>query len=424
MKILHLSASDLSGGAARAAYRLHQGLRVSGVDSWMLVQKKLSNNKYIIGRRSIFYRTLFYAKNKLDKSPLFFYRKKQNYPWSISRTPNYFIFKKIRRLNPDIIHLHWINNGFISVEDLKKINDKFKKPIIWTLHDSWAFTGGCHIPFNCKKYQSQCGYCPQLGSKNNNDLSRSIFERKKKVYNKINFTIVTPSNWLKNCVTNSNLLTNKKIEVIPNPINTTLFKPFDKIKAREKLSIPKNKKIILFGAMAAVKDKNKGFHLLLPAIKNLSNKKNVELIVFGVNKSQGLPSFGIKTRYLERINNDKILTLVYSSADVTVVPSLQENLPQTAIESLSCGTPVVSFKVGGLVDIINHKKNGYLAEPYCVGDLAEGVSWITNQSESGLNKLSKQARQSVLNKFSSENIIKRYHYLYSQVNSTSLYNKK
>jgi len=373
MKVLHLCTSDFSGGAAKAAYRLHTGLRKSGLDSWMLVQRKQSNDPYVIGKSGLFWRGIFLIRRKLEKLQLRFYVRRKKETFSVSNLPSFFLIRKIKEISPDIINLHWVNGSFLSVNQIKELS-KLNKPIIWTLHDSWAFTGGCHIPHFCKKYEDKCGNCPILCSGKETDLSRNIWLDKENIYDVINFTIVTPSNWLKECAENSSLLKSKSIIRIPNSIDLDIFILYDKKEARNNLGLSDEKKYLLFGAMFATADNNKGFDLLLKSIDYLKWESDVELLVFG-NKNELEIKTKIPVRYFGIIREQEKLNQLYSAADVTVVPSRSENFPNTILESFSCGTPVVAFKIGGIPDLIEHKKNGYLAKPFDVEDLARGIEF-------------------------------------------------
>lgn len=410
MKILHINTNDLSGGAAIAANRLHNALKQNGIESYMLVQRKQSNDSTILGAKSnLYFRGINYLRNKVDSFPKIFYPNRQKVPWSINWLSNRHIIKKIYQINPDIIHLHWINGGFISLEDIKRIS-RLNKPIVWTLHDSWAFTGGCHIPHECKKYKKNCGNCPVLCSGKENDLSRQIWLNKKKIFDNIDFIVVTPSNWLKKCAKKSSLLKNKKIIRIPNSIDLDNFKLLNKTKARRDLGLSNKKKYLLFGAMSATTDKNKGFDLFVQSLEFFKDIKNIELLVFGNKKDLEIKT-KVPIRCFGRIKNQAKLNQLYSATDVTVVPSRSENFPNTIIESFSCGTPVVAFKIGGIPDIIKHKKNGYLAKPFDVKDLAKGIEFCLSN-----NKLGKNARKKAEKEYSQDRQAKKYIKLYESLN--------
>jgi glycosyltransferase involved in cell wall biosynthesis len=415
MKILIVNKYDKEGGAAIAAYRLHKSLLEVGVQSSMLVQKKITDDYTVVGSVTIKQKLISAINYHVDQLPVFFYKNKSADLFS----PSWFSFgdilKQINAIQPDIVHLHWICKGMLTIEDLAKI----KVPIVWTLHDSWAFTGGCHIIRSCDKYLNVCEACPELMSNKPKDLSKKVFERKRKAYSKINkMTVVTVSKWLESCARNSTLLKDKEIITIPNCINTTAYKPLDKLLAKSILNINKSKKVILFGAMSAVDDKNKGYSELLEAINKLKLKTDeVELIVFGSAQPKKPPPLKYKVSFLGRFFDDISLQIIYSAADVMVVPSRQESFGQTASESMSCGTPVVAFGTSGLVDIVEHKVNGYLAKPYDTIDLANGIEWVLGHVN--YKELAENAREKVVRKFDSKIVSDAYVSLYQSMLSNN-----
>jgi len=411
MKVLTVSKYDKEGGAAIAAYRLHKSLLTAGVQSSMLVQKKITDDYLVIGAASIKQKLQNAISYYADQIPVFFYKNKSANLFSPSWISFGDILKQINDIQPDIVHLHWICKGMLSIKDISKI----KVPIVWTLHDSWAFTGGCHIVNRCQKYLSECGKCPELMSSKNHDLSNKVFNRKRKVYSKIkNVTIVTVSKWLEDCARNSVLLSKMDVITIPNTINTNVYRPLNKIVAKSILNIVKDRKVILFGALSGTDDKNKGYVELLEAISKLKVKSNdVELIVFGSTQPKEIMPLKYKITYLGHFYVDISLQVVYSASDVMVVPSIQESFGQTASESMSCGTPVVAFATSGLLDIIDHKTNGYLAEPYDTAELANGIEWVLENED--YNELSKNAREKVVQKFDNKIVSEEYISLYQSM---------
>ncbi|WP_299062899.1 glycosyltransferase family 4 protein [uncultured Polaribacter sp.] len=407
MKILIVNFTDVAGGAARAAKRLHTSLLTENVNAKMFVQIKESSDKDVISPKTTFKKKLVKLQAILNPIPL---KKFNNIaPFSVSFSPSFNIAKKINDLSPDIVHLHWVNAGMIKVEDLLKI----KAPIVWTLHDMWPFTGGCHYADTCKLYQKKCGTCLVLNSDKENDVSRKLFIRKQKVYSQIyNLTIVGLSRWLASAAKESSLFKDKDIVNLPNPIDTSVFRPLDKNKSRVFLGLEKEKKYILFGAMHATSDKRKG-HMQLDSALQYLKDKNVELLIFGGTKPKELQFSGFITHYLGQISSNESLLALYNAADVMIVPSLEENLSNVIMESLSCGTPVVGFDIGGNGDLISHKENGYLAKPLNVKDLAFGIDWILQNNETAI--LSNFARTKVLENFDNKVVAKKYIELYKSI---------
>jgi glycosyltransferase involved in cell wall biosynthesis len=297
----------------------------------------------------------------------------------------------------------------MKIEDIARI----KAPIVWSLHDMWAFTGGCHYDEECGGYKESCGECKVLGSNKTNDLSRKVFQRKQKAFTqKKDITIVGLSHWLNECSKNSTLLKEKKHINLPNPIDTNLFKPFEKEKARELWSLPKDKKLVLFGVMGATSNLRKGFKELSEALHKLTCK-DVEFVVFGSSEPQVSQNFGFKTHYLGHLHDDVSLVTLYSAVDVMIVPSIQEAFGQTASEAMACGTPVVAFGATGLLDIVDHKINGYLAKPFDTDDLANGIEWVLHVSD--YEQLCKNAREKVLKEFEAKVVAKKYIELYKDI---------
>jgi glycosyltransferase involved in cell wall biosynthesis len=413
MKVLHLNTSDINGGAARAAYRLHQGLQRIGLTSQMLVQDQVSDDSTVVKPATKLQKGLAKIQPILNILPLLLFSpQRDRVPYSLQWFPD-AIATQIAQIAPDLINLHWISDGYIQIETLAKLN----KPIVWTLHDMWPFTGGCHYSQECDRYTKSCGACPQLGSTREWDLSRWVWQRKAKAWRKLNLTIVTPSNWLAQCASASSLFRDFRVEVIPHGLDITTFKPIEQRLAREILNLPPDKQIVLFGAIKATSDQRKGFHLLQPALQFLSQTEwqdRLETAIFGASEPMDTPNLGFKSHYLGRLNDDFSLVLAYSAADVMIVPSLQESFGQTAFESLACGTPVVGFNATGLKDIVEHEQNGYLAQPYEVEDLARGIAWVLEDRER-YEKLCDRAREKVEQEFTIDLQAQRYLALYLDI---------
>lgn len=411
MNVLIVNTYDIQGGAARAAYRLHQSLITAGIDSHLLVQTKKSIDSTII--------TPYYNPNiqklfglvrtNIEKIPLLLYPDRNDSFFSSAWLPSGGLIKAVEKINPDIVHLHWLGDGMIRIEDLQKI----KKPIVWSLHDMWAFTGGCHYDDGCGRYLSGCGFCPVLGSHKKDDLSSWIISRKEQTFKKIdNITIVGLSSWITQCAANSYLFAGCKVVNLPNPIDTEQFLPIKKDIARRILKIPADKKIILFGATDSTNDHRKGYCELLIALTHLPKNNEIEFMVFG-GKNKGIEeNCSFITHHMGHVDEDTLLYL-YSAADVVVVPSLQENLSNTIIEALSCGIPVVAFNIGGNCDMIDHKQNGYLADPFNPVDLAEGIKFILYSDD--YEELCIKAMEKVLQSYSSSVVIKEYIDLYNSI---------
>lgn len=409
MKVLIISKEDMQGGAFIAAYRVHNALLKNGVDSLMLVDKKTSDDLTVVGPTTTIAKLLANLRPSLINHLLVKLQKTNN---KVIHSPSVLpstLVKRINESDADIVNLHWIQNEMLSIKDISKI----KKPIVWTLHDMWAFCGAEHYT-NDNRWREGYNFNNRPSYERGFDLNKWTWKRKKK-YWKNPIQITTPSLWLAKCVNESKLMSNWPVTVVANPLNTEIFKPMDKKNACRKLNLPDKVSLILFGALGGKKDPRKGFDLLISALKHLENQlkaKKVELAIFGQSKPKSPPNLGLPTHYLGHLSNDASLRLAYNAADVTVIPSTQEAFGQTASESISCGTPVVAFGVGGLLDIVDHQINGYLAKPFDTNDLAQGIAWVINAEN--YSELCKNARDKALKEFDYKVIAKKYISLYEK----------
>jgi glycosyltransferase involved in cell wall biosynthesis len=412
-RILHVNAADQRGGAAKAAYRLHLALKNAGLFSAMLVQEKQGKDPRVYGPETKIGKLLVKLLPYIDWFPVKFYKGANVYNFTSAIVPG-AVIRKIKRIGADVIHLHWIANGFFQIEALRSLRNK---PVVWTLHDSWAFTGGCHVPYECTRYLERCGKCPVLGSNTDYDLSRWVWRRKAKVLKGLDITIVTPSRWMGECARRSSLLKGMRVEVIPNGVDIETYKPLDQNFCREALSLPKDKKIILFGAMYSTSNKNKGFNYLVSALQRIaktSYQNDVVAVVLGASSPEGEQDFGLDVRFLGHLHDETSMAIAYSSADVFVAPSIQENLSNMVLEAMACGVPCVAFDIGGMPDMIEHKRTGYLAQPYKVEDIEKGILWVVDHNECG-SELSNFCRQKVEAEFSDINAAKQYSALYDEL---------
>jgi glycosyltransferase involved in cell wall biosynthesis len=412
MNVLLLSAFDTEGGASRSTYRLHQGLHKIGIHSKMLVQEKFSNDTTVIAPKTRLEQGIAKARLTFDAYPLKQYTSRSETSFSPQWLPDTTL-NRISQISPDLVNLHWINAAFMRIETISKL----KRPLVWTLHDMWAFSGGCHYNETCDRYTSSCGSCPQLGSQKDTDLSHWVWKRKLRAWQTLDLTVVTPSKWLSQCVKASSLLKKTRVEVIPYGLDTDIYRPINQSTARELLNLPQDKHLVLFGALQATGDKRKGFHLLQPALVDLSRNgwgDKIELVVLGASRSNTSPEFGFKSHYLGTLKDDLSISLVYAAADVFVAPSVQDNLPNTVLEAIACGTPCVAFNTGGIPDMIEHQRNGYLAEPFRISDLAQGIVWVL-EDEERYARLAHRSREKAEQEFVLTLQAKRYESLFTQI---------
>jgi glycosyltransferase involved in cell wall biosynthesis len=406
MRILHLSTYDTGGGAAKAAYRLHHALRNIGIDSQMLVQQKRSDEPTIhrvpkgLPRLAMTFSQRMEVWQQAGKS-----REFLDLAWWANG-----LAQEINAFQADIVHLHWLSRGFVPIPTLTYIN----APIVWTLHDMAAFTGGCHYSGGCERYQHACGNCPLLVHPSENDLSHQTWQRKANAWEGLKIQVVSPSHWLADCARKSSLFAEQTIQVIQNGIDLDLFKPQTSA-WHERLGIPAEKRLILFGAFNATDDKRKGMDYLLAALPKLASL-NAACIIFGANAPETPPQLGLPLYYTGYIENEQSMAELYAAADVFIAPSLEDNLPNTVVEALACGTPLVAFDATGLPSMISHQENGYLAKAFDAEDLAAGIAWVLDDVER-LAKLSANSRQTALAKFDEKQMAERYLQVYRKAQS-------
>ncbi|MBP6385396.1 MAG: glycosyltransferase family 4 protein [Pseudarcicella sp.] len=420
MKILLINTDDFTGGAAIACRRIVKSLTsYTDIQAKILVQESKSgenniyatNTSWIIKKiawiRFVLER-LYYLPFEKTKTLRFAFNPAK-FGLDIS---NHKLVK-----DADILHLNWINGGFLSISKIGKLL-KLNKPIVWTLHDMWAFTGGCHHSRECNNFQVSCGNCEQfIKNPYKNDLSNKIWNEKNKHFNQTNLTIVTCSNWLGNKAKQSSLFEKHPVVVIPNPIDTNVFKPMNKEVACGKLQISANKKHILFTSMR-VEAIGKGYAYFEKAMNIIKNNfaeqsQDIEILIFGEAKKSDFSSLPFKVNILGKLDNLETIALAYSAAFIFVIPSLEENLPNTIMESMACGTPVVGFNVGGIPEMIDHKKTGYLAQYKSAEDLAMGIYWSLYQAD--YNSLSTNSRKKVEENYSEKIVAQKYQELYKSL---------
>jgi len=417
MKILLIGKHSRTGGAAIASTRLMEALKSRQVDVNMLVQEEgedtegiYSTTKGPVKRwvnlwRFILERLVF-LRQESSKGIRFLF--------SLANTGESIIRNRHVK-EAALIHLHWINGGFLSMRSLEQLLGS-GKPIVWTFHDMWPFTGGCHYALDCKGYTKECGQCPYLRRPSEKDLSHRIWKKKERLFRNSKVTVITPSRWLNACVQNSSLLHNWKVVTIHNPIDHETFKPADRDTACHNLGLDPSKMYILFGA-ATITNMLKGFNYFLEAIKELARTpgefRDVEILLFGKTREDVAALLPLKTRNMAFVQTTGTLVELYSAAHLFVIPSLQDNLPNTILESMFCGTPVVGFRTGGIPEMVDHLVNGYLADYKSSSDLAEGISWVL-KTES-YNRLSQKTRDVAVKRYSRDLSVQMHIDLYNSL---------
>lgn len=369
MKVLHINCSDLIGGAAIAAYRHHEAMRRSGIDSKMLVINKCSSDENVIQHKTNGLTT--FVKKVANR--LFIAVSRYYASWSCNLV-GYDLSKDQVVLDADVIYLHWINFFTLSINSLERIL-KTGKPVYWFMHDMWPITGGCHYALGCDKFMSHCQQCPmgnkRRGASRERDLSYIQFESKLKHLSQYkNLQFITPSQWLGDMVKKSALFVDHKVQVHQNVLDTDVFTPHDKIEARKRLNLPLDKKLILFGA-ENIGSPYKGWGYLRDALKEPI--AGVECVLYGTCRIDVQSQVGVKLNELGRITDVQKLVDLYSACDVFVTPSLADNYPNVIIEAMSCGLPVVGFASGGIPEMIDHEKNGLLVTDFNADTLKAAI---------------------------------------------------
>ena len=406
-----LSTSDLNGGAARSAYRLLLGLQSTGIETKMFVQEKLSDNPNVVGPEGKWKKGLYSLRPTLDVLPRYLVNKadKQITPGWVPGGP----LQDVLTSNPDVVHLHWVNKGFFPIQATPRLPGA----IVWTLHDMWPFTGGCHHSMACDRFTTNCGCCPQLESNREIDLSRWIWRRKAHAWRQKELVIVTPSRWMATQAAKSALYKNRRIEVIHNGLDLKRYQPTDRQMAREWLGFPKEKNILLFSAIKGQMNPFKGFHYLEEILANIASEissEDIELVVLGDSRASEELKVPFRIRYLGRLHDDIALSLVYAAVDCFLAPSVIDNFPNTVMEAMACGTPCVGFGVGGIPEMIEHQENGFLVEAYDCEMFARGIQWVIEDQEKW-GRLSQRAREGAVRMFDYKDQAVKYLELYKEL---------
>ncbi len=415
MKILILNTTEHTGGAAVAANRLLRALLRQGVSALMLVRDRATDDPAVVSldqgavRRwlnflyFVWERLVIYLCNKLNKRNLF--------QVSIANT-GINIRRTAAFREADVIHIHWINQGFLSLDEIARIIASGKR-VVWTLHDLWPATAICHYPGDCVKYRTDCSACPMMSENPLVDLAKRVARRKGKVdWRRVTF--VGCSEWIARTARESVWLREARFVSIPNPIDTTLFRPIDRREARQRLGLPEEKRLILFAA-AKLSDTRKGATFLLEACRLLAAEMEgeMEIILMGSDATELSALSPVPVRALGYISGAEKLAEAYSCADLFVIPSLEDNLPNTIMEAMACGTPCVGFRTGGIPEMIDHAVNGYVSASRDSADLARGIAWVLRHPEPG--NLSAACREKVMRCYQESVVAKKYIALYQKL---------
>ncbi|MEM7144758.1 MAG: glycosyltransferase [Verrucomicrobiota bacterium] len=421
MRILHLSTHDALGGAGRAASRLHQALnQLPEIEtSHMLVAEKSGADH---DTRAITHPICDSLRRHIERCPL----KLTSFPdlvhQSLAWLPNPKLVRAVRRFQPDIIHLHWVQNAFLPIQSISKLASP-NTPIVWTFHDMWPVCGMFHHEYaETKRYPLPYQKNSRPHTQGGLDVDAWTWQRKSKAYRRLDtqqrpLSAVTPSHWLASKAKQSALWKNRALSVIPNGIDTKVFKPIDQQAARKLLNLPQNKLIISFGAMFAESDPNKGYRELITALRQLRfNHADVHLALFGMTKPAGPENAELPypVTFFGTLKDDFTLAALYSASDVTITPSRQESFGLVAAEAQACATPVVAFEASATKEVVQHKRTGYLAEPFNPASLTRGIEW-TLEDPDRLSQLGSQAHSHITKRFSLKSVSRQHLDLYRQL---------
>jgi len=406
MRVIHLNHSDINGGAARAAYRLHHALRTIDIESRVWVNQATAGDWTVQGPTTKLLKLAAVLRPHLGGQLRHLLKTGNPIIHSAAFLPSGWP-KRLNTTDADLIHLHWIADEMLSIADIGRI----RKPVVWTLHDMWAFCGAEHYTEN---HRWRDGYYRNNRPPHESgfDLNRWTWKRKRTHWQRP-MQIVAPSHWLADCARESQLMHDWPVSVVPNVINTDEWRPAEQRTARELLGLPQDVPLLLFGAMGGGHDPRKGFDLLLEALSCLRGEGDgLELVVFGQLPPRDPPDLVFPIHYTGHLHDDVSLRILYSAADLFAIPSRQDNLPNTGVESMACGTPVIAFDTCGLPDIVRHRENGYLAKAFDAVDFAEGIRWIMQQRPAVT--LRQAARQSAIDRFSPAVVVPQYLDVYRQ----------
>ena len=409
LRVVQLNYSDISSGAARAAHRIHHSVRAAGMDSTMMVNLSKLGDWTVEGPRTLLRKAITRLRPLGAIVIHALLRTENPINHSSAILPSSWP-KRLNGSDVDVVHFHWVAGEMLSIRDIGRL----KKPVVWTLHDMWAFCGAEHYAWDERWRQ---GYRSNNRPRHESgfDINRWTWERKYKHWQRP-MHIVTPSSWLADCVRESALMCGWPVTVVPNPIDTDGWRPLDQPLARALLGLPSDVPLLLFGAMGGGAEYRKGFDLLLDSLAQLRGElKDFHLAVFGQLEPRQPPDLGFPIHYTGHLHDDLSLRALYSAADVLVIPSRQDNLPNTGVEAHACGTPVVAFKTGGLPDIVDHQRTGYLAHAFDNEDLAAGIRWVL-LAGGGLRE---NARQRALERFAYPVVAEQYRKAYEGALTTS-----
>lgn len=414
MRVLIINTSERIGGAAIAASRLMNALKNNGVNAKMLVRDKQTDRltvvqaggRWLMPLRFVWERACIYLNNYMSRANLF-QIDIANVGMDVTQMPE---FKEA-----DVIHLHWTNQGFLSLDDIDKILHSGKRVVV-TMHDQWYFTGVCHYSDACDNYKQQCHHCHLLNHGGILDKAKSVYESKQKMYADADITFVGCSRWMADMARQSRLTRGHKVVNIPNAIDTEVFKPsYDKMEARITFGLPHDKHLLLFGAQR-ITDERKGYKFLTEACEIIQREhpemaSQIGIVVVGGDSNKVADQIHLPVYTVPYLSDEAKMVMLYNAVDLYVTPSLQDNLPNTIVEATACGTPCVGFRVGGIPEMIDHKQNGYVAGYKDAKDFANGILW--SLSDDVYQQLCDNARATAVERYSESSVANKHLEVYN-----------
>lgn len=409
MRVLIVNTSERTGGAAVAANRLMEALNNNGIKAKMLVRDKETSKLTVVTIPPSWKLQWNFLWERFIVWLHLHLRRQHLFDVDIANTGS--DITQLREFQEaDIIHLHWINQGMLSLKNIRKILTSGKQ-VVWTMHDIWPATAICHLTFDCHQFEVQCRQCRLLpGGGSQNDLAAKVWHQKQQMLQGKHITFVACSQWLASEARKSGLLKGQIITSIPNPINTNIYRPLDKKKVREEFGLPTDKRLILFVSQRAT-NPYKGMQYLTEACLLLEQqypgmKEETGVVILGGHAEEVTSLLPFESYPLGYVNDEKRIVKVYNAADIFVLPSLSENLPNTIMEAMACGTPAIGFHIGGIPEEIDHQLTGYVAAYRDAADLAKGIRWVLYETKS--EEISAACLKKVKHNYSQQSVAQRY----------------
>ena len=420
IRVAHFSFADSDGGAAKATYRLHSALQAQGVDGRLYVLRKGTDDSSVVSvtEYARFGTLASELAPRIDLLPMKLAHPKARAYWSPGWYGSVDPLKLPGVAEADVLCLYWVTRGLLGIRQIERLLAT-GKPVVWRLSDMWPFTGGCHYSTGCDRFMANCGQCPQLQSRGERDMSRWMLASKLGRWRKGNLTVVSPSRWMAELAGKSSLFAERSIHVIPTGVDIKLFRSMDQATARDILRLPLDRTLVLYGATSALTDTRKGSDVIVDAFRALNDAPGKQtifpgLVLFGTSRiPAGLPA-DIPVYPLGMVRDEAMLPIVYSACDIFAAPSREENLANSVLEAMACGLPVIAYKVGGMLDAIDHGKTGLLVDPADKNAMAEGLRNLLEDHDLR-QTFGRNARQRAEQQFSLSEQAQAYAALYAEI---------